>query len=206
MLKTEKTSIGSSQKLKGQKKAKPIDIPKEKNGDIIKCIIDDEEYELEIGERYDFPDENGKTKESVFRGTYSSESSKLGYYYNPETKNFFELKDDPEVNLEMISEVSEEDLKDRKTAFLNTGEKKRRSKQNRDEVLRFEIEPANDIMVKLIKERINKSSITSRDVMVKTTSGSNMIAGLRSRNSMTLQTFYIWCKILGCTPIISIKD
>ena len=218
MLKTDKRSIGSSRKLKGQVKPKKIEVPKEKNGDLIECNIEGEVYELQIGEVYTFPvgKKSKSEKEGIFRGTYSESSSKAGFYYDKSLETFVQIVDaqdaPPEeesavdVNLEMLGDPSEDDIKTRKTAVLSTGEKKKRSKQNRDDVLQFDIEPDNDIMVKLIKEKINKSSITSRDVMTKTPSGSNMIAGLRQRNSMTLQTFYIWCKILNCTPVISIKE
>lgn len=199
MTKTGKGSIGSLHKLSNTKRNTTLFEVQEPEDGIYGG------YQLEIGTSYDLSSLGGEG-EAVFRGTIRDDSMNSGLYWNPISNEFEILEEKVEPGaVGILEEVMQgEDTPNKNSKdLLSTPPKKTRTKQSRDEVLCFEIEKENDIMVSLVKQHLNAAKLTSRDLMNKVLGASNLIAGLRQRNSMTLTTFKIWCETLGFEAVVN---
>lgn len=145
-------------------------------------------------------DENEKLKYGIY---YDFENENLVYAYNGKYKYtlkdvFEEEKEESNGFLSLSSDVlndiknikTDESIKEKRKAI------KKSSIQRANDYLKFEINENDDIMVKLIKERINDSLITMNDVYEKyENEGYNLYYGLLNRNTITLKSLEKWCNI-----------
>jgi hypothetical protein len=80
----------------------------------------------------------------------------------------------------------------------------------RDEIINLTIFDDDDLMVRILKEKLNSSSLTMADIYEALGNderqGYNLFYGLSTRPNMTWKTFEIWCDILDAEPCIIIKD
>ena len=168
-----------------------------------------------------------------YYGDYdATEKHKSGLYYQKNGKSIKMIKSlyDPlkytkedvyEVEVESEENNSNtltldaslvDEIKEIKTdAKINEKRKaiKKSSIQRANDYLKFEINEEDDIMVRLIKERINDSFITMNDVYEKyENEGYNLYYGLLRRNTITLKSLEKWCNITNSEFefIIKAKD
>lgn len=81
------------------------------------------------------------------------------------------------------------------------------STQRANDYIRFEINDDDDLMVRLIKERINEVSITMNDVYeMYPTEGYNLYYGLLNRNTITFKSLQKWCEITNSEFDMVIRD
>jgi len=157
-----------------------------------------------------------------YRGVTTNDALKFeeqyGIYYN---------LDDEEYNIIGDSEYSENDIEEESEGFTLDGDllngiknikndenikkKKKANKktttQRANDFIRFEINDEDDLMVRLIKERINECNITMNDVYEKyPTEGYNLYYGLLNRSTITFKSLQKWCEITNSEFEMSIKD
>jgi hypothetical protein len=189
------------------------------NGVFHELIESDDIESYEVDKAYIIEDEV-----FVYRGLYEKGDITPGLYVD-ETGEMFVIAYD-EGDEKTIADVKEkaERAKRKLPAGLNDllndikstpKEERQRSKRSVEEdddddsskvkhrstgPLRYDVNPDDDDMVRLIKETINEKDMTMQEVYEKSASnnaGYNLIYGLRKRNTLTYDSFLKWAEILG---------
>ena len=154
-----------------------------------------DEYEgLEIGDLVEY-----EGKEIVFRGPLiSGTPATPGLWIDPESHEFIVVdrrSDDSVKN--MMDSVAGDPRSRMASAVIDdsppTGPPERLSS---DEILRFEHHADDDDMVRTLKEAVNASGITVRNVSEGIQGGYNLVYGLRKRHSIKYESVLKWCEIL----------
>jgi hypothetical protein len=125
-----------------------------------------------------------------------------GLWYDPIKKEFFEEKNN-DINL-MKNFLKNKKIKNEfssiriKNPSLNFKEKEKSNERlSSDEILYFDINPDDDLMVRVLKETINNSKLTLKDVMDNLENGYNLVYGLRTRTSTKFKSMEAWAKLLN---------
>lgn len=127
-----------------------------------------------------------------------------------------------------VNEIETKTKKNNKVTDLELAKNKRKRKNetpkkpkrklnnsfriNRDQPLNLDnlnYSDTNDVMVKLIKEKINElGNFTMNDVYDKLASNDayNLFYGLATRDSMNWKTFETWCDILDLEPEVIVRN
>ena len=148
---------------------------------------------LVIGKRYKY-----KGKSYVFRGRYSRFCCiEEGLYLDENNRiKIVEKKEPNDLLQELMSNKGNVEGISRKQPLKNiemTTPPVADKRISLSESLRFNINPNDDIMVRRVKEEVNKREIKANSIDY------NLIYGLRIRNTMKFETFQKWAVILGMT-------
>ena len=143
---------------------------------------------LVIGKRYKY-----KGQSYIFQGKYSRGCTAEGLYLDENNKVKIIKKSD-DLLQELVANRGNVDGISRKQPLRNiemTTPPVADKRISLSESLRFNVNPNDDIMVRRVKEEVNKREIKANSIDY------NLIYGLRIRNTMKFETFQKWAVILG---------
>jgi hypothetical protein len=169
---------------------------------------------------------------------YNDEITKAGLYISDEDENdvvlleYSEVDEKPITRNDVIQKdintnfannifdraksIEDKNRKEEESNHKNDEEKKskrRRKPDNqkrldRNDVIHIPIEEDDDVMVSIIKEKINESGITMDEVYNKkgNQKGYNMYYGLLGRHTISIKSVEDWCDVLNCTFDIILRS
>lgn len=161
-----------------------------------------------------------------YRGDLTKKSKAFGLYRDTDNDSIVFLGDSEyhidDLNVQNVTlEFSDSSLLDRiksmkpketpKSKKTNTKKSSSSTKRKTvytkcDDILKFDINEDDDLMVRLTKENVNAASITMNDVYEKfPNEGYNLYYGLLNRNTITLKSLNKWCEITNSEFDMSIK-
>jgi len=155
---------------------------------------------MQIGKKYSY-----KGVSYPFHGEWTDDAVKKPGLYKHKGKIRLLKKEEKPVENELLNEIlsnreasgiiKKHSLQDPVDIIKSTADSSQKGsgtdRISLNNILRYQVSPKDDQLVKIVKEQINLRNIKAKDIDY------NMLYGLRVRNTMKYETFLKWCNILG---------